>query len=125
MKIETYPLKNGTEISKIGLGAFRIQPADCEKTVAAAIQSGYRLIDTANVYMNERAVGGMYVALFPLSVPLHLVNFFAYPEGENAHGQIRRRSYIRGGSICCSLSPRGIFIQAETNTKMPLWEEKE
>ncbi len=57
MKIETYTLKNGTEIPKIGLGTFRISPADCEKTVAAAIRSGYRLIDTANVYMNERAVG--------------------------------------------------------------------
>ena len=57
MKIETYVLKNGIEIPKLGLGTFRIRPDDCEKTVASAIQNGYRLIDTANVYMNERAVG--------------------------------------------------------------------
>ena len=57
MKIETYPLNNGMEIPKVGLGTYRIAPDDCEKTVSAAIQSGYRLIDTANVYMNERAVG--------------------------------------------------------------------
>ncbi len=57
MKIETYTLNNGMELPKIGLGTFRIRPDDCEKTVSAAIQSGYRLIDTANVYMNERAVG--------------------------------------------------------------------
>lgn len=57
MKIETYVLKNGIEIPKLGLGTFRIRPDDCEKVVASAIQNGYRLIDTANVYMNERAVG--------------------------------------------------------------------
>ena len=57
MKIETYVLKNGIEIPKVGLGTFRIGPDDCETTVSAAIQNGYRLIDTANVYMNERAVG--------------------------------------------------------------------
>ena len=41
----------------IGLGTFRVSPDDCEKTVCAAIRSGCKLIDTANVYMNERAVG--------------------------------------------------------------------
>lgn len=57
MEIKTYPLNHGHEIPTLGLGTFRISPKDCEATVSAALQGGYRLIDTANVYMNERAVG--------------------------------------------------------------------
>lgn len=57
MEIQTYQLENGIALPKIGLGTFRIKPDDCERTVSSALQSGYRLIDTANVYMNERAVG--------------------------------------------------------------------
>lgn len=57
MEIKTYTLNNGFPIPQIGLGTFRVSPDDCEKTVRAAIDGGYRLIDTANVYMNERAVG--------------------------------------------------------------------
>lgn len=57
MEIQSYQLENGISLPKIGLGTFRIKPEDCEKTVSAAIRIGYRLIDTANVYMNERAVG--------------------------------------------------------------------
>ena len=57
MEIKTYTLNNGKEIPSLGLGTFRVSPDDCEKTVCAALNGGYRLIDTANVYMNERAVG--------------------------------------------------------------------
>ncbi len=56
MKNETY-VTDRVALPKIGLGTFRIGPEDCERTVSAALQGGYRLIDTANVYMNERAVG--------------------------------------------------------------------
>jgi diketogulonate reductase-like aldo/keto reductase len=56
-QMETYRLNNGTEIPKIGFGVFMMSPDECEKAVGEAFQAGYRLIDTANAYMNERAVG--------------------------------------------------------------------
>ena len=54
---KTYQLNNGTEIPKIGFGVFMMSPDECESAVLEAFRAGYRLIDTANAYMNERAVG--------------------------------------------------------------------
>lgn len=54
--MEQIILNNGKSIPALGLGTFRITPEDCEPAVAHALGNGYCLIDTANVYMNERAV---------------------------------------------------------------------
>lgn len=50
-------LYNGIKAPVLGIGTFMISPEDAEKAVYAAIKVGYRLIDTANAYMNEEAVG--------------------------------------------------------------------
>ena len=50
-------LNNKVEIPQIGLGTFMIEPKDAEVSVREALKMGYRLIDTANAYVNERAVG--------------------------------------------------------------------
>lgn len=50
-------LNNGIEMPQIGIGTFMISPADAEESVCNALVLGYRLIDTANAYVNERAVG--------------------------------------------------------------------
>ena len=50
-------LNNGIEIPQIGLGTFMLEPHDAENSVKNALEIGYRLIDTANAYVNERAVG--------------------------------------------------------------------
>mgnify|MGYP005771784963 CR=1 FL=1 len=50
-------LNDGNKMPMVGLGTFLMQPNDAEEAVYHAIKSGYRLIDTANAYMNERAVG--------------------------------------------------------------------
>ena len=50
-------LYNGIKAPVLGIGTFMISPEDTEKAVYAAIRVGYRLIDTANAYMNEEAVG--------------------------------------------------------------------
>ena len=50
-------LNDGNKMPAIGLGTFMMQPVDTEEAVYQAIKAGYRLIDTANAYMNERAVG--------------------------------------------------------------------
>ncbi len=51
-------LNNGVEIPILGFGVFQIaDPAECERSVVEAIQTGYRHIDTAASYLNEEAVG--------------------------------------------------------------------
>ena len=56
--METVKLNNGVEIPILGFGVFQIaDPAECERSVVDAIQTGYTHIDTAASYMNEEAVG--------------------------------------------------------------------
>ena len=51
-------LNNGVVMPILGYGVFQIpDPQECERCVAEAIGSGYRLIDTAASYLNEEAVG--------------------------------------------------------------------
>jgi 2,5-diketo-D-gluconate reductase A len=50
-------LNNGVEMPILGFGVFQIPDAECEQAVYDAIQTGYRLIDTAASYLNEGAVG--------------------------------------------------------------------
>lgn len=51
-------LNNGIEMPILGFGVFQIADQnECEKCVIEAIETGYRLIDTAASYMNEKAVG--------------------------------------------------------------------
>ncbi len=50
-------LNNGVLMPTIGIGTFLLEPKDAENSVREALKIGYRLIDTANAYMNERAVG--------------------------------------------------------------------
>jgi len=51
-------LNNGVEMPILGFGVFQISDAEeCERSVYEAIQTGYRLIDTAAAYGNEEAVG--------------------------------------------------------------------
>lgn len=54
----TVKLNNGIEMPVLGFGVFQVpEAAQCEQAVTDAIESGYRLIDTAASYMNEAAVG--------------------------------------------------------------------
>lgn len=50
-------LNNGIAFPVLGLGTFLLTPEETEQSVLIAIQNGYSLIDTANAYMNEKAVG--------------------------------------------------------------------
>lgn len=54
---ETYTLSNGVEIPKLGLGTWFIDDALAAEAVRSAISIGYRNIDTAQAYGNERGVG--------------------------------------------------------------------
>lgn len=56
--MEKIKLNNGVEMPLVGLGVFQVDhPEECEQAVLDAIESGYRLIDTASLYKNEEAVG--------------------------------------------------------------------
>jgi 2,5-diketo-D-gluconate reductase A len=50
-------LNDGNSIPAVGLGVFRIAPAETEQAVGAALRAGYRHIDTAAAYHNERETG--------------------------------------------------------------------
>lgn len=56
--MQNVKLNNGVEIPILGFGVFQITDlAECQRSVVDAIQTGYRLIDTAASYRNEEAVG--------------------------------------------------------------------
>ena len=55
--MENITLNNNLTCPVIGIGTFMLSPADAENSVREALKMGYRLIDTANAYVNERAVG--------------------------------------------------------------------
>ena len=55
--MEYITLNNGTKAPLCGIGTFMMSPADAEEAVYNALTNGYRMIDTANAYMNEKAVG--------------------------------------------------------------------
>lgn len=54
---ETFPLSNGMAIPKLGLGTWFIDNSRAAAAVRTAVKLGYRLIDTAQAYGNERGVG--------------------------------------------------------------------
>ena len=54
---ENYTLSNGVEIPKLGLGTWFISDDDSVQAVKDAVELGYRHIDTAQAYQNERGVG--------------------------------------------------------------------
>jgi len=54
----TRSLSNGTKIPVLGLGVWQVHDGrECERAVTAALETGYRLIDTAQAYRNESSVG--------------------------------------------------------------------
>lgn len=55
--MEFATLNNGLKMPMAGIGTFLLSPDEAEASVLAALEDGYRLIDTANAYVNEKAVG--------------------------------------------------------------------
>lgn len=55
--MEKIKLNNGIEMPIIGLGTYLLTPDEAEKSVITALANSYTLIDTANAYVNEKAVG--------------------------------------------------------------------
>jgi 2,5-diketo-D-gluconate reductase A len=55
--VPTVKLNNGVEIPQLGFGVFLVKPEQTVETVTTALEIGYRHIDTAEMYRNEKEVG--------------------------------------------------------------------
>ena len=55
--MEYFKLNDGNRIPAMGIGTFLLTPDQAEESVYNALKDGYELIDTANAYVNEKAVG--------------------------------------------------------------------
>lgn len=56
--MQTVTLNNNIEMPILGFGVYQVNDlAECERSVLTALETGYRLIDTASAYQNEIAVG--------------------------------------------------------------------
>lgn len=60
--VPTVTLNNGVAMPQLGFGVFQVPEADTRAAVDAALEAGYRSIDTAAAYGNERAVGAAIAA---------------------------------------------------------------
>jgi 2,5-diketo-D-gluconate reductase A len=55
--VNTVPLNDGTSIPQLGLGTYKLDDDNAYRVVSAALEMGYRHIDTARIYQNEKGVG--------------------------------------------------------------------
>ena len=56
-RVPNVTLHDGIEIPQLGFGVFQVPPDDTEEVVGQALETGYRHIDTAAAYRNEKGVG--------------------------------------------------------------------
>lgn len=62
MSVPTIALNSGHDIPQLGFGVFLVPPEEAERAVSDALKIGYRHIDTAAAYRNERGVGAAIAA---------------------------------------------------------------
>lgn len=55
--MDSITLNDGTTIPQLGFGVFKVDPGEAERIVSEALEVGYRHIDTAAIYGNEKGVG--------------------------------------------------------------------
>ncbi len=60
--MEYVTLSNGVKMPRLGYGVYQVSREECERCVGDALEVGYRLIDTAQSYMNEAEVGAAVAA---------------------------------------------------------------
>ena len=88
--MEYLKLNNGIQMPLLGFGTFLLGGEVCENAVAAAIDAGYRLIDTAEAYGNEAAVGNGIAKSGIDRKELFLVTKVNYKSYENAHTAVEQ-----------------------------------
>ena len=55
--VNSISLNDGTSIPQIGLGTYRLEDDDAYRVASEALEIGYRHIDTARIYKNEKGIG--------------------------------------------------------------------
>src|SRR6476646_5303542 len=60
--VPSLTLHDGVEIPQLGFGVFQVPPEDTQRVVEEALDAGYRHIDTAAAYRNEKGVGAAVAA---------------------------------------------------------------
>lgn len=88
--MEYLKLNNGITMPVLGFGTFMLAGETCEEAVAAAIQEGYRMIDTAEAYGNETAVGNGIVKSGIDRKELFLVTKVNYKSYENVRETVEQ-----------------------------------
>lgn len=83
-------LNNNIQMPMIGFGTFLMGGSECEESVLAAIRSGYRMIDTAEVYGNEEAVGNAIVKSGIPREELFIVTKVNYKSYENVRETVEQ-----------------------------------
>lgn len=88
--MEFLKLNNGIEMPMLGFGTFMLGGDICENAVASAIQTGYRMIDTAEAYGNEAAVGKGIAKSGVDRKELFIVTKVNYKSYENAEAAVAK-----------------------------------
>ncbi len=105
-------LNNGLKMPMAGIGTFLLAPDQAEASVLAALENGCRLIDTANAYVNERAVGrAMKRSGLPREdIFLETKLWPSFYEDENAVGKTLERLGIDYIDLLLIHQPAGNYV---------------
>jgi 2,5-diketo-D-gluconate reductase A len=99
-------LRDGTRIPQLGFGVFLVPPAETERTVAEALEVGYRHIDTAAGYRNETEVGR---AVRDSALPRSEV-FVTTKVFNDAHGYEKAKSATHDSLERLDLGPIDLYL---------------
>ena len=113
--MEYLTLNNGTKAPLAGIGTFMMQPAEAEQAVLDALANGYRLIDTANAYMNEKAVGRALKKSGVARAEIYLVTKLwpsVYADADNAIDATLRRLGTDYVDLLFLHQPAGDYVAA-------------
>ncbi len=83
-------LNDGNLIPQLGLGVFKLEPKATEKLVSEALELGYRHIDTARIYDNEKAVGKAIASSGIPREELFVTTKLWNTDQEDAHGAFQK-----------------------------------
>ena len=118
-------IADGISMPMLGFGTFMNTGADCERTVAEAIHTGYRLIDTAEAYGNEEQVGreikaGMENSLRLLGTDYLDLVLLHWPFADYYTAWRELEKLHKAGYICVSAPPeqcRGYAAEHDAGSK--------
>lgn len=112
--MEYVTLNSGVKMPMAGIGTFLLTPDEAETSVLSALQNGYRLIDTANAYVNEKAVGrAMKKSGLPREeIFLETKLWPAFYEQPDAVERRWRVSIPTISTFCLFISPQAIIWRA-------------